>query len=393
MSLQLATRTQCLAASETLAMNAQVSELRKQGESVISLGAGEPDFAPPTKLIKATQAALTHSFHYAPVKGIVELRTAIAQKLQRENNIVTSPDSIVVTAGAKQALFNLIAVLCDVGDECIVPTPAWGSYQAMIEVFGGVMVGVDTSASDFTITAKAIESVITAKTKLIIVSSPHNPTGNVISKDELIAIARLAKEKNVLIISDEVYEHFVYDGQSHFSLESLDEFKDIVCTVNSFSKSLGITGWRVGYCCGPKEIMTKVEQLQSHSTSNPVSAVQYGLAETLNQKSFSDFYQHNKNMYQQRRDVICATLQEVPGCSVIRPQGAFYVFVKFADSIINRFGGSTALAQSLLQAQLVATVPGVAFGQQYDNYLRLSFTLPEEELVEAVARIKRHVNK
>jgi len=375
-----------LEGSTTLAITARAKELKAQGFDIINFAAGEPDFDTPDSIknaaIKAIQSGMTK---YTPTVGTPELRKAIAEKFKRDNHLQYTPDQIVVSCGAKHSIFNIIQVLTDEGDEVLIPTPYWVSYPEMVKVTGATSKFIPTTpASQFKITAVQLAAAITPRTKLLILNSPSNPTGMVYSKDELAAIAQVCVKHKIYVISDEIYEKLLFDFQAYTSFASLGkEVYDLTITVNGVSKAYSMTGWRIGYCAGPQEIMNYIKKFQDHSTSNPTSISQAAALQALQEpesltKSFCE-------KFKSRRDLITSLLDEV-GISYVKPQGAFYVFCDFS-----KLGDSSLIAKQILDEANVAVIPGDSFGAP--GFIRLSYATSEEHIREGIKRIAQWIKK
>jgi aspartate aminotransferase len=387
-------RAQQLSPSETLKITAKAKELARQGKSVISLSAGEPDFKTPAHICNAGIDAITGGFHgYTMNTGMPELREAICNKLKRDNRLDFNPDQIVCSNGAKQSLgFSILATI-DEGDEVIIPAPYWVSYPQMVKLAGGKPVILNTTFSNnYKLTPDQLDKAIGEKTKAIILCSPSNPTGSCYTKSELKALGEVLKEyPDLLIISDEIYEYIVFDGDHVSILNAAPELKDRTLIINGFSKGFAMTGWRLGYLAGPKPIVDAVAKIQSQETSAPSSISQKaGLAAyTGSMKPIFEM----RAAFEERRDYLVSQLQAIDGIDCFTPSGAFYVF----PDVQSYFGkkqndgtpvnNSTDLALFLLEKHGVATVPGDAFGEP--EGLRLSYAASMEDLKEAVNRLQK----
>jgi aspartate aminotransferase len=386
-------RAQQLSPSETLKITARAKELAREGKSVISLSAGEPDFKTPAHICNAAIEAITDGFHgYTMNTGMPELREAISVKLKKDNRLQYDPNQIVCSNGAKQSIgFTLLATI-DPGDEVLIPAPYWVSYPEMVKMADGKPVIINTTFdNNYKLTAEQLEESITDKTKAIILCSPSNPTGACYSKEELKELGEvLKKHPDILVISDEIYEYIVFD-QDHVSiLNAVHELKDQTVIINGFSKGFAMTGWRLGYMAGPKAIADAVAKIQSQETSAPSSISQKaGLAAyTGTMKPISDM----RNAFKERRDFIVDELNSMNGVECFKPSGAFYVFPDVHQLLGKKTPGgkkmetTTDLALYLLEDHGVATVPGDAFGEP--NGLRLSYAASMENLEQAVIRLK-----
>jgi len=321
----LSQRIQKIQPSATLAINARAIELKKQGIDIIKFGTGEPDFDTPDNIKDAAKRALDEGFtKYTAATGIPELKEAVRDKLKRDNGIECDIPNILISNGGKQALYNCFMAIIDPGDEVIIPSPYWVSYADMIAVCDGVSKFVDTTGNNFKLTAEMVKEAITPKTKALILNSPSNPTGAVIEKKEIEKIAELAFKHKFYVISDEVYEYFLYDGKKMFSIGSIPDMKDKVFTVNAVSKTYSMTGWRIGYIAGPKDVIKAMGNLQSHSTSNPCSIAQKAALEALTGPQDSVTIMANE--FAKRRDYVYKEMNKLPGFKLTKPEGAFYAF-------------------------------------------------------------------
>lgn len=388
-----------MAESETLAMTAKARELKAQGKDVISLSIGEPDFNTPDAVKEAAKKAIDDNFtHYPPVPGYPDLREAICTKFKRDNNLDFKPEQIVVSTGAKQSIYQLVQCLVNPGDEVIIPTPFWVSYKEIVRVAEGKCVYVKTKIeNDFKVTPQQLEEAITPRTKLIMFSSPSNPTGMLYTKDELKAIADVvAKHDNIFIMADEIYEHINFVGK-HESIAQFENVRDRVITVNGVAKGFAMTGWRIGFIAAPTVIAKACNKLQGQVTSATCSIAQKAtVCAMLMDPATSPDIINMRNIFQKRRDMVYKLLCDIPGVKVRLPQGAFYFFPEVSSYYGKSYGeykinNSTDLAMYLLNEANVATVMGSAFGD--DNCIRLSYATSEELLVEALRRIKEALLK
>lgn len=343
--------------------------MRQAGLDVCSFSAGEPAFDTPAHIKAAAQRALMEGkTKYGPVPGEPMLREAIATKLQKENALAYGSENVIVTDGGKFALYNLLQVLLEPGDEVIIPAPYWLSYPEMVKLAGGKPVIVKTTAaSDYKLSPEQLQAAISPRTKLVIINSPANPTGSVYSRAELQALAEVIVAADILAISDEIYENILYDGAEHVSLGSLGEeifARTILCS--GFAKSYAMTGWRIGYAAAPVEVIRAMTALQSHSTSSVCTFAQYGAIAALTEPS--DCIEQMRAAFAQRRQVVLERLAAIPNLSCPTPMGAFYVFANFARM---GYGSSVEFCKDLLEATQVAVVPGIAFGA--DDCFRLSY--------------------
>ena len=383
-----------MAESETLAMTAKARELKAQGKDVISLSIGEPDFNTPEQVKQAAKKAIDDNFtHYPPVPGYADLKDAICEKFRRDNGLDYTPEQIVVSTGAKQSIYQVVQVLVNPGDEVVIPTPFWVSYKEIVRVAGGVPVYVKTKLeNDFKVTPEQLEAAITPKTKLIMFSSPSNPTGMLYTKDELKGIAQVvARHENLFVMADEIYEHINFVGK-HESIAQFPEVKERVITINGVAKGFAMTGWRIGFIGAPTIIAKACNKLQGQVTSATCSIAQKATVEAMHMdpKTSKDIIEM-RNIFQQRRDMVYKLLCDIPGLKVRLPQGAFYFFPDCSSYYGKSFNGkkienSTDMAFYLLNEANVATVMGSAFGD--DSCIRLSYATSEELLREALRRIK-----
>jgi aspartate aminotransferase len=383
--------------SQTIAISEKAKQLKKQGVDVISFATGEPDFDTPDN-IKEKAIASIRAGHtkYTAVAGIDELKSAVCAKLKQDNHLDYTPDQVLVSCGAKHTMYNVSQVLFDAGDEVIIFAPYWVTYPAQVQLSGASPVFVDTTkSSDMSISEDDLQKAITDKTKAIILCSPSNPSGKVYSKKELEIVAHLAIEHDIIIIADEIYEKLVYDDFEFVSIAALGaDVKERTITVNGVGKAFAMTGWRIGYAAGPREIIDAMRKIQGQATSNPNSIAQHAAVEALSASGAS--VEHMRKEYQKRRDVMVKSLNAIEGFSCRKPEGAFYTFPRvsslysraFGDRIINN---SVDLCSYLLDEAHAALVPGAAFG--CDDYVRLSFAADLETIKTGLERIKRAVEK
>lgn len=394
----ISTRAQSVAPSETLKISAKAKELKRQGKSVISLSAGEPDFNTPEHICKAAIEAIKSGFHgYTMNTGTPELREAISNKLKRDNNLDYEPDHIIVSNGAKQSLgFSMLALL-DEGDEVIIPAPYWVSYPEMAKLAGAKPVTVRTSfEANYKMTPEQLEKAITEKTKLLVLCSPSNPTGACYSKEELEALAKvLENHPGIYVISDEIYEFIVFDGVHTGILQAAPDLKDRTLLINGFSKGFAMTGWRLGYMAGPKEVVDAVAKIQSQETSAPSSISQK--AGEAAYKGDLTAVEYMREQFKKRRDFIIGELNAIDGLKCFTPSGAFYVFPDISHYLGKStstgilIDSSTDLCMYLIEEHGLATVPGDAFGEP--NGIRLSYASSMESLEEAMERLNRGLSE
>lgn len=391
----LSSRVARLSESQTIAMARRSRELKAKGVDVISLSLGEPDFTTPDVIKEAAKKAIDDNFsYYTHVSGYLELRQAISKKFKRDNNLDYSADQIVVSTGAKQCIANAMLSIIDPGDEVIVPSPYWVSYLDIVRLAEGKAILVDASLeNDFKVTGEQIKKAITPKSKLIIFSSPCNPTGSVYSRKELEDIAEaLAPHPNIYIISDEIYEHINFVGKTD-SIGTIASVKDRVITINGLSKAFAMTGWRVGYLGAPLEIAKACDKIQGQITSATCSIAQKAAEAAVSLDPSITIPM--RDTFKKRRDLVLKLIKDIPGMKTNTPEGAFYLFPDVSYYFGKSFQGSfiknaTDLCFYLLDNAKVAIVPGAAFGN--DNYLRMSYATSEEKLAEAFRRIKESLS-
>ena len=380
--------------SPTIAVSQKARELKAAGKDVIGLGAGEPDFDTPDNIKKAAIEAINRGeTKYTAVDGTPALKKAIVNKFKRENNLEYSAEEITVGTGGKQVIYNAFMATLNKGDEVIIPAPFWVSYPDMVLLAGGNPKIVKCNENDgFKLTPKNLKKAITKKTKWLILNSPSNPTGVAYTKEEIEALSEvLIKNKNVHILSDDIYEHITYDNFNFFTIAQVSKLKNRTLTMNGVSKSYAMTGWRIGYAAGPKEIIKAISKIQSQSTSNPSSISQAAAVEALN--GTQDFIQERSNAFKERRDFVVNSLNNIKGISCLKPSGAFYVF----PSCKKLLGKKTKLktdkdfVEKLLEEALVAVVQGSAFG--LDGYFRISYATSMDNLKKALERINSFCEK
>jgi aspartate aminotransferase len=379
-----------------MAMNQATRDLKAKGIDVINLSVGEPDFNTPAHIKEAGKRAIDENYSfYPPAPGFPELRTAVAEKFRRENNLDYTPEQIVVSAGAKNSLANAILCLVDEGDEVIVPSPYWVTYVELVKLAGGVNVVIRGEFENkYKVTASQIEEAITPKTKVILLCSPSNPTGSVYSKEELAAIAKVVeKHQRVFVVTDEIYEHINFIGKH----ETIGQFKSIldrVVIINGVSKAYAMTGWRIGYMAAPLWLAKACTKLQGQLLTGPTTNAQMASIEALNadQSCVKDMLV----AFQRRKDLIMDLMKDIPGIELVEPEGAFYVFPKMDAYYGKSFGDrkietSNDLCLFLLEEGHIGTVPGEAFGEQ--TCIRISFATSDDKIIEAIRRMKEALAK
>lgn len=384
---RLAERLKKIKPSATLTITSKAKKLKSEGHDVINFAAGEPDFDTPDFIKEAACEAIKSGFtKYTPTTGIPELKKLICEKFKKDNSLDYTPEQIVVSCGAKHSIFNTLFALVNPGEEVIIPCPYWVSYPEMVNLCEGTPRFVRTLLeNNFKLTIRDLERQINAKTKLLILNSPCNPTGCVYNLDELKEIAKICVKKKIFVLSDEIYEKLIYDNLKHISIASLN--KDIYAltiTVNGLSKSYSMTGWRIGYLGGPQDIVEAISKLQDHSTSNPASISQKAAFRALSVPN--DFPRKICQEFWKRRDYLVCRLGELKKISYVTPQGAFYIFCDISKTGLD----SLTLANRLLEEAKVALIPGEGFGR--DDYIRISFATSMEQLEKGMDRIEEWLN-
>ncbi len=387
-----------IAPSLTLEITAKAKKMKAEGISIIGFGAGEPDFNTPEFIIDSAKKALDIGFtKYTPASGMVELKKAICEKFAQENNLSYDPAQIVVSSGAKSSLYHAICAIVDDGDEVILPSPYWLTYPELIALAGGECVYVQTlKENEYKMTAKQFEDAITNKTKCLILNSPNNPTGAVYTKEELVEIAKVCEKHNVYVISDEIYEKLIYDGEVHYSIAEYSDFmKEHTIIVNGMSKTYSMTGWRIGYLAAPLNIAKAISSMQSHTTSNACSIAQYASVSALTDPKGKEFVDNMQKVFDERRRLMVEKLSKMKEITYIEPKGAFYVFVNVSSLYGKSFEG-TVIDGSLKFADCalkngVAVIPGVAFGN--DKCIRLSYAISKEDISLGLDRLADFISK
>jgi aspartate aminotransferase len=383
--------------SRTMAISSLVKKLQAEGKNVLSFSAGEPDFPTPEFIKQAAIKAINENFtRYTANEGYAPLIKAIIEKFSKENGLEFKPQNILVSAGAKHSIYNLLMALCNPGDEVIFQAPYWVSYPEMVKLVQSIPVIIDAGVEqEYKITPAQLEKAITPKTKVFLFNTPSNPTGSVYSKKEILALAEVLKDKeHIYIVSDEIYEKIVFDGEEHFSIGSIDYLKDRTITINGVSKAYAMTGWRIGYAAGDADVIKLARNLQSHSTSNAASISQAAALAALTQES--DEIDDMVVKFKERRDFIYEALNKVKGVKCPLPKGAFYVFYDVSSYYGTHVNGyqikdSSSFCNYLLTEEYVGLVPGIAFGN--DKCVRMSYACSFEELTDGLERITRALSK
>ena len=385
---RLAERLKKINPSSTLAITSKAKKLKMEGKDVVTFAAGEPDFDTPDFIKEAAIKAITSGFtKYTPTTGIPELKKLICQKFKKDNSIEYAPDQVIVSNGAKHSIYNALMVLLNRCDEALIPLPYWVSYPEMVNLCGATPRFIKTTAeNNFKISATDLTKHITPKTKVLILNSPSNPAGSVYNRKELEAIAKICVDKNIFVISDEIYEKIIFDGLKHESIASFNkDIYNLTITVNGLSKSHSMTGWRIGYLGAPADVACAISNLQDHSTSNPNSIAQKAAVSALSAPE--DFTREICREFEKRRDYLASRLKEIRALSFFLPQGAFYMFCNISKTGLD----SIDFAKRLLDEEYVSVIPGAAFGM--DDHIRISFATSIEELQKGMDRLKGWVEK
>lgn len=391
--MKLAKRVSSLTPSTTLAITAKAKELKAKGYDVIGLGAGEPDFNTPQHIIDAAVNAMNEGHtKYTPSGGLAALKAEIVKKFQHDQQLQYEPSEIIVCVGAKHALYTLFQVILDEGDEVIIPTPYWVSYPEQVKLAGGVPVYVEgLEENHFKITPDQLKAAITERTKAVIINSPSNPTGMIYTEDELRALGDICLAHDILIVSDEIYEKLVYGDNKHVSIAQLSpQLKAQTIIINGVSKSHSMTGWRIGYAAGNKDIIRAMTDLASHSTSNPTSIAQYAAIAAYSGPQ--EPVEQMRQAFEERLNIIYEKLIQIPGFTCVKPQGAFYLFPNAREAaMMAGYESVDAFVEALLDQAKVALVPGSGFGAP-DN-VRLSYATSLDVLEKAIERIKQFMEQ
>lgn len=388
MNYKISRRAAALSPSLTLAIDSKAKAMKAAGEDVVGFGAGEPDFDTPDHIKMAAVKALADGFtKYTPSSGIPELREAIAAKFKRENGLTYKPSQIIVSNGGKHSCYNVILATCEEGDEVIIPAPYWLSYPEMAKLAGATPVVLETTdQTEFKVTPEQLRAAITPRTRLFILNSPSNPTGSVYTPDEIKALGDICVEKGVLIMSDEIYEHLLYDGAVHRSVASFSQAHfDHTIIVHGFAKAWSMTGWRLGFLAAPEPIAKAIDAVQSHSTSNPTSFAQRGGVAAIS--GSQDHLPRWLAEYAKRRTRAWQMLNAMPGVSCVNSKGAFYLFPNIRNTGLK----SADFCARLLEQEKVAAVPGIAFGA--DDYIRISYATSLANIEKGLERMHRFVTR
>ena len=384
MNYKISKRAATLSPSLTLAIDSKAKQMKADGLDVVGFGAGEPDFDTPQHIKDAAAKALADGFtKYTPASGIPELRQAIADKFKRENGLSYKPSQIIVSCGGKHSCYNVILATCEEGDEVIIPAPYWLSYPEMVKLAGATPVVIETTdKTEFKVTPDALRRAITPRTRLFVLNSPSNPTGSVYTPDEIKALGDICVEKGVLIMSDEIYEHLLYDGATHKSVASFSPAHlEHTIVVHGFAKAWSMTGWRLGFLAAPEPIAKAIDAIQSHSTSNPTSFAQKGAVVALTGPQ--DHLPKWLAEFNRRRSFAWSKLNTIPGISCVNAKGAFYLFPNISKTGLR----STEFCARLLEAEKVAAVPGIAFGA--DDYIRISYATGMANIEKGLTRLEK----
>lgn len=393
MDLFLSKKALAISPSSTLAIDAKFKSMKANGIDVVGFGAGEPDFDTPVHIKEAAIQAINEGYtKYTPASGMPQLKEAICQKFKNDNGLDYQPEQIVISNGAKHSLVNTFMAICDPGDEVIIPTPFWVSYPEMVKLADGVPVYIHTTEeNDFKFTIEDLRKAITPRTRALILNSPSNPTGMVYTAEELKAIAQIAVENNIYIVSDEIYEKLIYDEITHTSIATFgNEIKELTIVINGVSKTYAMTGWRIGYTASNAKIAKVMSNLQSHATSNPNSIAQIAAIAALNGPQTD--VEVMKKAFVERRNYMVERINSIEGLSCRKPQGAFYVMMNIKSTFNKEFYGkvinnSDQFAEMLLEKAKVALVPGSGFGAE--GYVRWSYATSMVNIIEGLNRVEK----
>jgi aspartate aminotransferase len=391
--MKIAKRIRDIEESLTLALSAKEKQMKKEGIDVVGFGAGEPDFDTPDHIKQVAIDDLKKGVtKYTPASGTLELRQAVCEKFKKENGLDYKPSEVLISCGAKHSVFNAVVALCDDDDEVIIPAPYWLTYPEQVKAAGGKSVIIETSLdNEFKMTPAQLRKAITRRTVAVILNSPSNPTGCVYTRAELEALGKIIVEKNIMVISDEIYEKLLYDGAEHHSIAALSpELKLRTVVINGASKSYAMTGWRIGYAAGPAEVISAMAKFQSHSTSNPTSFCQNATIAAI--RGSQECVEKMRRAFDERRTYMVERLNKIPGVKCATPKGAFYTFpdvsATYGKEICGKkVTGSMSFAEALLEGVKVAVVPGVSFGD--DRCVRLSYATSMENIKKGLDRIEQ----
>ncbi len=390
-------KAQGISPSPTLAVDAKAKQMKKEGHNIIGFGAGEPDFDTPEFIKTAAVSAINSGFtKYTPVGGIEELKSAVSNYFKDEIGVSYATDQILVSNGAKHSVYNALYCLLNPGDEVLIPAPYWVSYPEMVRLCEGVPIFVPTSENNnFILNSEILEKYITDKTKVLIINSPNNPCGNIYPEENIKQIAEIAAKHNIFVISDEIYDKLIYDGLKHTSIAAVKDMADRTIVINGVSKTFAMTGWRIGFAAGPKQLIKAMENFQSHATSNPNSIAQKASVEALTNPLRHETIAKMVKEFSDRRIYMVNKINQINNLSCNMPNGAFYVFVNISKTFGKECQGkiiqnSTDFSEVLLEKYEVAVVPGVAFGA--DEYIRLSYATSMENIKEGLDRLESFVN-
>jgi aspartate aminotransferase len=393
--MQIAERVKQIEPSATLSISARARAMKQEGIDVISFSAGEPDFDTPVSIKEEAKKAIDQGFtKYTPTSGIPELKEAICEKLARENGLEYRREEIIVSCGAKHSLYNAIMALCNPGDEVLLPRPYWVTYLEQIKLAGGIPVILECHPETLVFSLEELKRKLTPRTRLLILNNPSNPSGVVLEKDFLGQMAEVLRHREIAVISDEIYEHLVYERELPRSIATFPGMKEKTIIINGVSKTFSMTGWRIGYAAGPQEAIKSMEKLQDHSTSNPTSISQKAAVAAL--RSDPLLVKEMVEKFDRRRRLMMQHLQEIPAVTFPIPQGAFYLFANFTSYLEREFqgepiGNSLQLAEILLEKAHIACVPGIAFGME--GYLRFSYATSEESIEKGMLRLRDFITR
>lgn len=395
--MQYSDKAKKLEPSITLAITAMAKALKKEGKDVIGFGAGEPDFNTPGPIISACKKALDEGkTKYVPASGLPELKEAVIRKFQRDNQLTYAMDEVMVSTGGKQCLNNAFTALLNPGDEVMMAKPYWVSYPDLVTLADGVSVMVETKEEEnFKLTPDLLTKALTKKSKVLLINSPNNPTGSIYTREELENLARFAKDHDLFIVSDEIYEHLIYGEETHISIASLSkDAYERTLVINALSKSYSMTGWRIGYAAGPRDLIKIMGNIQSHTTSNSTTFVQYAAVEALDGDQSS--VKMMRDVFRTRRDLMVEKADLLEGVGYIYPHGAFYLFLDIRPLLGKSYHGTPIMtsldfAKALLEDYLVALVPGIGFG--VEGFLRLSYAISEDNIIEGFHRLEKFIQE